>query len=301
MTNLVPRQQPQFLGKVLTRLMLMLLALVYSTLSVADTSVWMVRSGTDTIYLGGTVHLLRPSDYPLPQEFEEAYGNSSHLYFETDISAMNDMATQMALLQELTYSDERTLQSVLNAEAYEALAVHLQSIGMPIMMMDKFKPGMVVSTLQVLEFQKLGFTPQGVDAHFHNRAVSDGKQIGQLETLEEQIQYLANMGAGNESEFILLSLRDLTQISTMMEDLIGAWRQGDADALDALFVEDMREESEDLYDSLLVERNNNWLPVIEALFESAGTEFILVGAAHLVGESGLLKQLQDKGYAVQKI
>jgi len=59
--------------------------------AIADASVWSVRSGDNVIYLGGTVHLLRPGDYPLPDEFEEAYQASSELYCETDIAAMSDL------------------------------------------------------------------------------------------------------------------------------------------------------------------------------------------------------------------
>lgn len=269
--------------------------------AVADTAVWRAQSGDSRIYLGGTVHLLRPADYPLPEEFEQAYQDSDRLYFETDISAMNDMAVQAGMLQQLMYSDERTLESVLNAEAYQALSSYAAGNGLPLAMLQKFKPGLVVSTLQVLEFQKLGFTPLGVDMHFHNRAIGDGKPRGELEPVQAQIDYIAGMGEGNESEFILLSLEDMAEISDTMEELIAAWRSGDNNQLAELFVNEMKEQSIELYNSLLVERNNNWMGVIEGLFNEAGTEFILVGAAHLVGEDGLLAQLQRRGYQVEQL
>jgi uncharacterized protein YbaP (TraB family) len=214
---------------------------------------------------------------------------------------MNDMAVQARMLQKLTYDDARTLKTVLSEEAYRALSEHLMAVGMPIMMMEKFKPGLIVSTLQLLEFQRMGFTPQGVDVHFSNRALGDAKAVGELESIDAQIDYIANMGEGNESEFILLSLGDLQEIATSMEDLILAWRNGDMDMLESLFVEEMRVESEELYNSLLLERNNNWLPVIEQLFQEDGNEFVLVGAAHLVGKDGLLKLLEDRGYRVEKL
>jgi len=267
----------------------------------ADSSVWVATSGDNKVYLGGTVHLLRPDDYPLPDEYDQAYADSERLFFETDVSSMNDMAVQASLLQQLTYSDSRTLQTVLNEEAYESLTSHLATVGMPIMMMEKFKPGLVVSTLQIFEFQKLGFTPQGVDVYFNNRAIGDAKRVGELESVQEQINYIANMGEGNESEFILLSLDELEEISSSMEDLIRAWREGDMQALAELFVDSMRSESEDLYNSLLLERNQNWLPLIEQMFSEDGTEFVLVGAAHLVGDDGLLSLLQARGYQVEQL
>jgi uncharacterized protein YbaP (TraB family) len=284
-----------------TLVVLVTLVLLAPVTASADTSVWVATDGDSKVYLGGTVHLLRPQDYPLPGEYDQAYADSERLFFETDVSSMNDMAVQASMLQQLTYSDSRTLKTVLNEEAYESLASHLATAGMPIMMMEKFKPGLVVSTLQILEFQKLGFTPQGVDVYFNNRAIGDAKRVGELESVQEQINYIANMGEGNESEFILLSLGDLEEISSSMEDLITAWRDGNIQALAELFVDDMRSESEDLYNSLLLERNQNWLPIIEQMFREDGTEFVLVGAAHLVGEDGLLSLLEARGYQVEQL
>lgn len=267
----------------------------------ADTSVWAVSDGDRTVYLGGTVHLLRASDYPLPDEFEQAYAAADELYFEVDINAMNDLSTQAQMLRQLTYNDDRTLQSVLSDVAYAALEEYTEEVGLPVMMMQKFKPGMVVTTLQMLEFQKLGFTPQGVDSYFNTRAMEDAKPLGALETIGEQIGFLAAMGEGNESEFILVSLHDLNEISDTMEAMIAAWREGDAERLAELFVAEMKEQAPEVYDSLLRQRNLNWLPEIESMFADEDTEFVLVGAAHLVGEDGLLTMLRAKGYEVSQL
>lgn len=267
----------------------------------ADSAVWQVTSGSNTVYLGGTVHLLRPADYPLPDEYEEAYQASQEIYFETDLSEMMSMAVQAQMLQALTYQDERTLESVLSSEAYSALSEYVAGVGMPMMMLEKFKPGMIISTLQVLEFQRIGFTPQGVDAFFNTRAIGDAKPIGQLETVLEQIGFLAAMGEGNESEFILLSLEDLEETAELMDEMIAAWRSGDNDQLADLFVNDMRREAPDLYETMLRQRNLNWLPQIEQMLSDADTEFVLVGAAHLVGGDGLLELLDAKGYSVSQL
>lgn len=282
----------------LTAWLPLFLLLVQSMPAQADSSVWRVTRGDSTLYLGGTVHLLRPSDYPLPTEFQTAYEQADEIVFETDLAAMSDLATQAQMLSRLTYSDDRTLMSVLSAETYSALEEYAASVGMPIMMMQKFKPGMVVTTLQVMEFQRMGFTPQGVDAYFNSRAIGDGKSLGALESIDDQIGFLAEMGAGNENEFIRMSLADLADTEETMEQMIAAWRSGDAENLAELFVADMRERAPELYESLLRGRNLNWLPQIESMLADANTEFVLVGAAHLVGEDGLLDLLTARGYEV---
>ena len=90
----------------------------------------------------------------LSEAYRDALGR---FYFETDINSMNDLSVQAQMLQQLMYNDARTLQTVLNEEAYSALSRYTAATGLPMMMIEKFKPGMVVSTIQVLEFQKMGF------------------------------------------------------------------------------------------------------------------------------------------------
>ena len=247
------------------------------------------------------MHFLRASDFPLPEEYEQAYQAASEIYFETDIAAMTDVSVQTQILQQLTYNDERTLKTVLNQEAYTALSDYAASKNMSMMVFDKFKPGLLITTLQILEVQSMGFTPQGVDTYFTTRAIGDAKSLGQLEAVQEQIEFIAAMGKGNESEFVLLSLRDLDQTRELMDDMVQAWRVGNNARLEKLFVEDMRSETPELYDSLLLQRNLMWIPLIDQMLDDGDTEFVLVGAAHLVGEDGLLELLANKGYEIRQL
>jgi hypothetical protein len=292
-------------SKLKLKTLLLLLSLVslldiMPTIS-ADSSVWKITSGENTVYLGGTVHLLRPSDYPLPEEYEQAYQESAVLVFETDISSMNDLSIQAETLKQLTYTDGQSLDTVLNDEAYNALSEYIATIGIPMAMIEQFKPGMIISMLQLLEFQKIGFTPQGVDAYFNIRAMGDAKTLEELESLEEQIGFLAAMGEGNENEFILLSLSDLDETAEVMEDMIFAWRTGDNEKLSEMFVADMLNEAPELYESLLRGRNLNWIPQIDKMLADEDVEFVLVGAAHLVGNDGLLELLKARGYKVSQL
>lgn len=281
--------------------LLTVLSLLLPSWAAAQSSVWVASQGDNRVYLAGTVHLLRPLDYPLPVEFDSAYAQANRVFFETDIAAMSDPMVQAGMLQQLMYTDTRSLRSVLTPEAMAALESHLTGLGMPVLMVERFKPGLLVSTLQVLEFQRLGFTPQGVDMHFHGQAQRDGKPTGQLESVQAQIDFIARMGEGSESDFVLMSLNDLEEMGGVMNDLIDSWRQGDVERLERLFVDDMRTQSPDLYRTLLVDRNNAWMPIIEGMFAEPGTEFVLVGAAHLAGPNGLLALLAGRGYQIEQI
>lgn len=284
----------------------LLLSLLLTTAALASeelTSVYRVTSasGDDSLYLGGTVHLLRQSDYPLPGQYNEAYDAADVVYFETNIAALTDMSMQARLMEALTYQDGRTLRSVLNEEAYQALEAHMAEAGLPMAMMQSFKPGLIVSTLSVMEFQKMGFTPQGIDMYFHTRAIGDGKPVGELESVQDQIDLLAGMGEGYESEFILYSLADFERAAETIEDMISTWRSGDLELMQSLFVDDMQAQAPDVYDAMLVQRNHNWMPAIESLFGQDQTALVLVGAAHLVGEDGLIALLEQRGYSVEPL
>jgi len=275
--------------------------LLFSVDSLAQSSVWLATKNGNTVYLGGTIHMLRADDYPLPPEFETAYAEADSLYFEIDIDQMNDPVAQLGMLQRLMYTDGRTLQTVLNNEAYRTLTASVAKFSMPMLMLQNMKPGMLMSTLELLEFQTRGFTPDGVDMHFHQRAKADGKTIEAFETVDEQIGFIENMGEGEESEYVLLSLRDLEKIDDDIESMVSIWRNGEADDLVELFVEDMEETIPGVYQTLLLDRNNKWMPTIEAMFNDSDTEFILVGVAHLVGEDGLVQHLRNRGYQVNQL
>ena len=109
------------------------------------------------------------------------------------------------------------------------------------------------------------------------------------------------MGEGNESEFIMMSLDELEETRDVMEEMISAWRTGDSAQLSKVFVEDMKEETPELYDSLLYQRNLRWIPQIDQMLQDPDTEFVLVGAAHIVGEKGLLDLLAQKGYEIEQL
>ncbi|WP_196139513.1 TraB/GumN family protein [Aliikangiella sp. G2MR2-5] len=277
----------------------LLLSCSFNTM--AETSLWKATKGESTVYLGGTIHILRPSDYPLPEAFDEAYANSDKVAFETDILALQSPALGQKMLKELSYQDERTVKSVLKPENYEALKNKLESLGMSLNMFPKAKPGLIMSLLTVAELAKKGVKQEGIDIFFAKKARKDSKEQLQLETPEEQIAFLARLGDGNEDVFYQKMLKDVDSINEQFIDMLRVWRSGDTKALDDMINQSMRKEYPAMYDSLLVERNNNWMPSVEAYFDTPETELVLVGAAHLIGEDGLIEQLKKKGYQIEQM
>ena len=287
----------------MTRLVAACLAVLFLSLGSlhAQSSVWMVTRGEHVLYLGGTCHTLRPSDLPLPAEFTVAFEASDTLVFETDIARMQSAEAQGKMMAQALYTDGTKLSSVLSAEAWEAVSSHAATLGLPAAALETFEPSVITLTLLLLESQRLGFTPDGVDVQLDRRARAAGKTVTGLETLEEQISFITAMGKGRESELVLSTLRDIRRLPEMLDEMVAAWRAGDLQKIDTLMSAEMRREFPEMHEELLVNRNRAWLPEIEAFLGTPSIEFVLVGAAHLAGKDGLIAALEDSGCRIAQI
>ncbi|KAA0894195.1 TraB/GumN family protein [Oryzomonas rubra] len=267
----------------------------------AESSVWKARKGGSVLYLGGTCHVLREKDFPLPAEFDRAYRAAQVVVFETDLGKLQAPATQQRFLAKALYSDGSTVDKHLSPKAYAALSAFSEANGLPLSTFGQFKPSMIVTTLTLMELLKMGVTQQGVDNVYYARAIADKKAVDGLETADQQIDYVVSMADGNEDEFVDYSIEDMKNMREQFGLLVGAWRTGDAGKLDELMSGEFKARQPQLYKRLIVERNKNWLPVIEGYQKLRQTRFVLVGVAHLVGPDGIIEALRQKGYTVEKL
>lgn len=277
------------------------LLILYSPHCFSETFLWRVSNGEHSLFIGGTVHVLRKTDFPLPAAFDDAFDQSTKLIFETDIAATEDPVFSQQMMQRLMYSDGRTLKDGLSSEVYQQLEKFCIERGVPIEMFQQMRPPVAVLSLMMLELQRLGIFNTGVDSHYFHRAQVEQKIIGELETAAEQLDFLANLGKGREDDFVRYSLKDMQQLETVMYDLTAAWREGDQQKMAALSLDEMRKEFPNMYQQLLVKRNKNWLPRIESMLNDSGVELVLVGALHLVGEDGVLAMLRERGYQLEQL
>lgn len=267
----------------------------------AETSLWMVKTEKTTTYLGGTFHLLRPADYPLPPQYDAAYAGAQTVVFEADPGRLASPEVLQMLAHGARYPEGKTLERELTPETYALLRQHCERAGIPLAALNQFKPAMVALTLLSVEMARLGVSQQGVDYHFYERAIADRKGIGELESAEAQVDYILSLGEGDADRFIRLSLRDLERSGEMLGRLITAWRAGDMATLDKELVVATRTDFPELYRTLFLKRNADWLPQVEAFIRSPETELILVGVAHLAGADGLVETLRRRGFEVVQV
>jgi len=267
----------------------------------AETSVWQISNSKTSLYLGGIIHMLSKSDFPLPDAFQRAFNNSDILVLETNIDETKTESFQNKIAKNMVYVNGKTLKDVIDQQTFLKLQTFLNKRGIAVENVIKLKPSMVSIMLSVIEIKRIGMTEQGVDNYFFSMAKNKGMRIKFLETIDEQLSFLFAMGKGNENELISKTLRDLEQLEVTMRQIKLAWRQGNEKELANITIKEMLSEYPALYNDLLVKRNNNWLPNIEKMLQSEETEIILVGALHLLGNKGLLQQLRNKGYKIKQL
>jgi uncharacterized protein YbaP (TraB family) len=277
---------------------LMLLLMVLQQSAYADTSLWKISRDGRSLYLGGTIHVLRESDYPLPVAFEQAFSDSTLIVFETDLRQLSSSTFQQSLLERVRYPAGESLQNHLTPEAMAALQAHCSAADIPIEVLLPFKPAWSMLTLLGVELHRLGIDQAGVDQFFLRRAEIEGKEVLGLETIEQQLDFITHLGTGDESELILHTIDELGQTEALLNDMVSSWRRGDREALNSTFIVPLAQDYPRIYQILLVDRNRAWLPHIEIMLQDDATELVLVGSAHLVGADGLLRQLQLKGYQI---
>ena len=274
--------------------------LIFS-LNLKAASVWKVSNAQHSLYIGGTIHVLTPKDYPLAKEYDLAYNASDKVIFETDMNVVSSPEFGQKMMSQMMYRDGTTINKVLQPETYQALAIHLSSRKIPMQAFASYKPSLLAISLTMIELQSMGYTSEGVDMFYANKAKAQGKQQGWLETPDEQLAFMSSMGDDDPNAMVEYILKDITNMPELFGKLHSTWLAGDMQGMAEVGITPFKAEYPAFYQDLLVTRNNNWIPKIVTMLNDQPTEFILVGALHLSGPDSVLAKLKNKGYKIQKL
>jgi len=227
--------------------------------------------------------------------------NAQIVVFETEIEKMALPETQMKMLSKAQLPEGQTLRQQLSPATYASFTNHTSQAGLPLEMFDQFTPSIAAMMLEVLELQKLGVDPEmGVDAHFFERARKAGKKIVPLETADFQIE-MATSFSKEEGELLMKStLKEIDNAKKAYGEIVSAWQNGDAAKLEK-FLNDAMRESPPIFKRLVTDRNHRWVPKIEELLNGSRNAIVIVGAAHLVGNEGVVELLKKKGLKVTQL
>lgn len=259
-------------------------------------AIWKLSDDNSTVYLAGSVHLLRERDMPYPKAYDTVYEDSEELVFEIDMKEMNAPGAAIKMRQLGTLPTGKTLGDHLSQETLAALNGYLKANNLPAGMFNQFTPGMVYLTLGSMEALRQGARPDlGIEMQFHKKAEKDGKPGSGLETTAYQMSRFNELDVETLNDLIKETIEASDQNEDTLNSIIEAWKSGDAQSLQKLVHDEMAERPAVL-EILLVERNQNWIPVIEEKLAGDKNVMFIVGAAHLVGEGSVVQLLEDKGH-----
>jgi uncharacterized protein YbaP (TraB family) len=281
------------------RLLIAALVLWTCTLpSHADTplhSLWELHGKHNTVFLLGSIHVLRPGDYPLSPAVMQAYANSKSLLMEINLADTDMEQLQSEMLTSAMLPEGKSLQEVLGPKRYARAESLARDVGVELATFDRFAPWFAAEAISQLQLLQLGFEPtSGVEMYFLERARSDGKSIAGLETAHDQIALFEGLSMEVQAEYLMSSLQQARELPKEVDDMVHAWQRGDTVWFDDQLKSELGKDPV-LYESVLAARNRKWIPKIEALLNDDKNYLVIVGTGHLVGRNSVIELLKKDG------
>ncbi len=262
---------------------------------------WKVPGESNSVYLLGSVHLLRETDYPLPAAYEAVYADAEKLFMELDMDDIDMVAIAQSMLNAGMIVDGSSMPALLGEERWEQAREMAASLDLELERLAALEPWFAALTVIELQMLKLGFDPKlGVEFHFLERARNDAKPIEGLETVDEQVSFFDNMPMETQSRFLVKTLEDAQDLESGIGTIISAWREGDLAALRGEMGKGF-DGFPDVYDVLVLRRNQAWSKTIAALLDDEDDYLVIVGALHLVGPDSVVRMLHEMGYEPRRL
>jgi uncharacterized protein YbaP (TraB family) len=294
------------MGRVVKNALLVFLGMLPGVFAAAadaphPVTLWQVEGASNSVYLLGSIHLLRPQDYPLPTALDAAYEDAEVLIMEIDMDDMDPFAAQVAFTTYGVLKDEQTLQDLMGDDLYAQALAAAEIIDIPLDLLRKTEPWYAAMTVEIMMLSRIGFDPTlGIEMHMMSKAQEDGKPIEGFETVEEQVRFLDGMSLPAQREMLLSTLTESAKLGEMMDEMIDAWRHGDIAVLESDMLDEIASH-EELNKALVTDRNARWVSRIDSLLDDSDDYLIIVGALHLIGKDGVPTQLRQLGYDVRQL
>lgn len=279
------------------------LLLLWSLTAVAESNplLYEITRGNNTVWLLGSVHALRTSDYPLDSRIETAYTLAERIVLEVDPTELEPQHIGRIALELGRLENDRGLADIFSQHEHDELREGFATLGLDLRQFESYEPWFAALQLLSLNLARHGFaTGSGVDRHFAERAVSDKKETAGLETAREQLQLFDSLPMETQKTFLQEALEDSDDFGKQMTDIVSAWRRGDIETLEKLADEELGKDPE-LREALLSSRNRRWAKEIAGYLDDSRPTLVIVGALHLVGDDGVVELLREKGYEVERV
>ena len=264
--------------------------------ALADPSLWVIKSPSATVYLFGTIHLLRARGDWETQAIKGALADSQELWLE--VPDLDDADTARKLVTQLGYDSTHPLSTVLPAKDLARLKSAASSLGLAQgeATFEPMRPWLAAVALTESQILHAGFDPTaGVEHILMEQWKDSQKAVRGFETLDQQLHFFADLPPRLQEEVLENALADFDDGIAKLNTIVGAWMRGDQKAIARLIVDELRQPLPDLYRTLIVERNERWANTIDGMLKETGNRFVAVGAGHLAGPDSVQAKLLAKG------
>jgi uncharacterized protein YbaP (TraB family) len=258
---------------------------------------WEIHGKHNTVYLLGSIHTLRATDYPLAPAVLDAYRSAKSLIMEIDPSELESADLQSEMLASATLTDGKNLHDIMGTARYAHAEGLAHDVGLELSTFDQFAPWFVAEAISQMQLMQLGFDPaSGVEMYFSGRARTDGKSIAGLETGHDQLALFEGMPMETQANYLISSLEQAHDLTKEVNEMVRAWQSGDMGWFETELKSDLGRDPA-VYQSLLVSRNRKWIARIERLLDDDENHLVIVGTAHLVGRDSVIDLLKKDGIA----
>lgn len=256
---------------------------------------WKAEVNNKKIVLVGSIHMMKKEFYPLPELIETAALNSDKFIFETDLNSGGSAELMTFLMQNSMYQDGTTLDNVLADSTFALISQKMEELGLDMNKHLVYKPWYLALTYTMNRYRKQGYSEHlGIDRHFHDLAVEQGKEMGWLEEPLEQMKLLLSLSEIEPNQLITQTIKEHENYELNLDNLFQLWKTGNSAKLAELIFSSY-EESPEVLDKLVLHRNREWKEKILEFAKDEKNYFIVVGAGHLVGSGSLIDLLDSNG------
>lgn len=269
----------------------------------SNSSLWRItKNGELEGYLVGSIHLMKSNAYPLDPVFNKAFTRSNLTVFELNFDQLRSQV--LTLQRQLGMSEDgKPLQETLPTETYNKLQSVANRIGLPLAGLQAMEPWLAAQVVTGKLIQESEYDPNsGIDRHFFEKAKEADQTRIALETPKEQLKIFDELSKETQVKFLHHSLAQSERMIQQLDQIVATWEQGEITRLKQIVLNPMQNNFPEVYQTVIVERNQQWMVEIQQILEEQGKRpLIVVGAAHLPGNQGLIQQLRDQEYTIKQL
>jgi uncharacterized protein YbaP (TraB family) len=244
-------------------------------------------------YLYGTIHLT--CNYKYTDKLKKAFDETDRLVLEIDMANPN---LQKDMMKHLFMEKGKTIESLMSEEDYKTLATFFkEQVGMDMKFFNTMKPLAITSTIT----QKMAMCENGTayETEFTKVAKEQKEEIIGLETIGDQMKVFDQIPYEDQLKSLVeMATGGMEESKKAFDEMTAHYNNEDLEGLMSVTLKQGIEA--DFKESLVDQRNRNWIPLIEQITKEAPA-FIGVGALHLPGEQGVINLLRKQGYTVEPV